>query len=189
MLDLSPQIFEVMGASRRLTRFTSMCLLPVTLEFSKTCNSEVTFLMSSRSIPTVFGFFSFGFPAACCSVPGTGHTPGRGVSAAAEALPPRSRGRPRWLRQTVCGCRTSRRSPSTSRGDCIRQAWTDVFSCHESPWGYTTVHVTSTQELCFRNQITRLGFQSQNNKICPVREDGLCGSALFLCHNLNVIAY
>lgn len=80
MLDLSPQIFEVMGASRRLTRFTSMCLLPVTLEFSKTFNSEVTFLMSSRSIPTVFGFFSFGFPAACCSVPGTGHTPGRGVS-------------------------------------------------------------------------------------------------------------
>lgn len=35
MLDLSPQIFEVMGASRRLTRFTSTCLCLLLLSLAQ----------------------------------------------------------------------------------------------------------------------------------------------------------
>lgn len=42
-MDLNPQMFEVTGAFRHLTGFTSICLLPVTLGFSKIFNPKIMF--------------------------------------------------------------------------------------------------------------------------------------------------
>lgn len=72
-LDLSAQIPEVMGAFRRPTRLTSMCLWPIiAFGFSR---SHFCFL-SSWSVSSVCEFFSFGSLVACCSGPGTGRARG-----------------------------------------------------------------------------------------------------------------
>lgn len=46
MLDLSPQISEVMGASRRLTRFTSMCLCLLLLSLAQHLGRKSFFFFS-----------------------------------------------------------------------------------------------------------------------------------------------
>lgn len=104
MLDLSPQIFEVMGASRRLTRFTStcLCLLLLSLAQHLVRKSFFFFFTSSQSVSTVFGFSSFGRLSACCPVPGTGHAQEGSEPASVCPATGRARGssheRPCWLR-------------------------------------------------------------------------------------------
>ena len=67
LLDLSPQIFKMVGALRHLTRLTSTCLLPVTLGFSEMSSPKIMFLCHHGRFP----FYSSSFPPdhqqRCCS--------------------------------------------------------------------------------------------------------------------------
>lgn len=66
LLDLSPQIFKMVGALRHLTRLTSMCLLPVTLGFSKMSNPKILFLCHHGQFLLYLSSFSPDHQQRCC---------------------------------------------------------------------------------------------------------------------------
>lgn len=66
LLDLSPQISKMVGALRHLTRLTSMCLLPVTLGFSKMSNPKILFLYHHGRFPLYLSSFPPDHQQRCC---------------------------------------------------------------------------------------------------------------------------